>query len=68
MPIDWKYESAAGQAQRQLQAAAERYYQRGLTAADDAWCPYPETSFAAIHWRRGQKQGVKAREQSAENQ
>ena len=54
MATDWKYEAAKGQAQRQWQAAAQHYYQRGLAAAADAWCPYPPTSFAAIHWRRGQ--------------
>ena len=53
MAIDWQYEAAAGRAKRQQQEAADRYFQQGASAAEDAWCPYPPTSYAAIHWRRG---------------
>lgn len=51
--LNHTFEASADACRRQWQAAAERYYQRGLSAANDAWCPYPTTSFAAIHWRKG---------------
>lgn len=51
--LNHKYEASADACRRQWQAAAEKFFQQGLSAADDAWCPYQTTSFAAIHWRRG---------------
>ncbi len=52
MATDWKWETAMGAIRRQTEEAQNRYYHQGL-AAQGAPCPYPYTSFAAIHWRRG---------------
>lgn len=41
-----------GAIRRQNEEAKNRYYHQGM-AAQGAPCPYPSTSFAAIHWRRG---------------
>ncbi len=54
MAINWKYETAADQARRFWQSIKERCYQEGLMALPDTRCPYPGTSFAGQHWRRGQ--------------
>lgn len=51
--LNWKYEAGAAAALRFWQAAAERYCLAGAEAPAGAKCPYPSTSFAAIHWRRG---------------
>lgn len=52
MATDWKWEAEMGRVRRQLEEAKARYYGEGLSAIDGL-CPYPPTSFAAIHWRRG---------------
>ncbi|MDW7643422.1 MAG: hypothetical protein SCI25_00100 [Desulfuromonadales bacterium] len=53
MATNHKYEAAQSSCRRFWQAAKDDYYQQGLAAADESDCPYPYTSFAAIHWRRG---------------
>ncbi|WP_305042403.1 hypothetical protein [Geoalkalibacter sp.] len=55
MAIDWRWEAEMSRARRQLEEAKSRYFGEGLSAADGQ-CPYPPTSFAAIHWRRGAEQ------------
>lgn len=55
MGLNWKYESGVDQARNFWRERKERAYHRGLVAADDAFCPYPKTSFAGRHWLRGQK-------------
>ncbi|OHD24633.1 MAG: hypothetical protein A2Y38_16805 [Spirochaetes bacterium GWB1_59_5] len=51
--LNWAYEAGAAAARRTLQAGAERYFAEGQAAPAGAECPYPATSWAAIHWRRG---------------
>lgn len=60
--LNWKYEAGAAAAMRFWQAGAERYFAEGQTAPSGAECPYPATSWAAIHWRRGQaaQKGISA--------
>jgi len=51
--LNHKYEAGADAARRCCQAGAERYHAEGLASAPGEECPYPRSSFAAIHWRRG---------------
>lgn len=51
--INWKYEAPASACKRFWAGLKERYTEEGLSAPPGAQCPYPETSFAALHWRRG---------------
>lgn len=52
MATDWKWEADMARIRRQLEDGKNRYFNEGLMSADTQ-CPYPPTSFAAIHWRRG---------------
>ena len=56
MAIDWKNEAAAAQCLRFWAGRRDHYQQEGAAAPAGAACPYPPTSFAALHWRRGHSQ------------
>jgi|GEM_PF-2698699 len=50
--LNHKNEMAADGLRKFWQGRREHYHNEGLLAVD-AQCPYPRTSFAAIHWRLG---------------
>ncbi|WP_027714921.1 hypothetical protein [Desulfuromonas sp. TF] len=54
--INDKYEGSASACMRFWAGLKDRFYEEGLSAPPGAQCPYPQTSFAANHWRRGQSQ------------
>lgn len=51
--INWKYEAGSSACMRFWAGLKDRFYEEGLTATPGEECPYPRTSFAANHWRRG---------------
>ena len=53
MTIDHKYESSRTACRRFWQGQRERLHYEGATAPPGARCPYPPTSFAALHWQHG---------------
>lgn len=53
MAINWKYEAAAASLLRFWRDRKEHYHSEGLSASSTVACPYPDTSFAGRHWRRG---------------
>lgn len=54
--IDWLWEAEMTRVRYQLEAGKSRYFNEGLSAESNEPCPYPPSSFAAIHWRRGAAQ------------
>lgn len=53
--IDWLWEAEMTRVRYQVEGWKDRYFREGLEALGME-CPYPTSSFAGIHWRRGAAQ------------